>query len=105
MRLRRLSKRQWLAILVTLVLYVFGYAAARRNLLLVHRVSYATDSSGARRHFHQVAPGEFGPSIIFRSEATVLGAETFQNLAYWAYLPLRWGEAVTWRLVPRSYPV
>ena len=97
-----LTKRQWFLVGILLVLYGIGYAWARSRSVLIHRVSYATESTG-RSYFHSVSTGDFGPGMV-QGPVTPL----IVSGCYWMFTPLRWIESLVWGFIPRpdnaAYP-
>jgi hypothetical protein len=88
------TKRRWMIVCIILSVYGLGYFVARQNHLLVHRVGYETQASGAKRYYHYLDEGGSGPGLVLRDGP---------DLAYWVFTPLRWAEILVWHLFPRSY--
>lgn len=89
MRLLHLIKRHPIALTSILLSYALSYAVAHYYQLLVHRVSFAGDA-----RYHWVDEG----SRFMWSPLGVLAPAS-----YFVFTPLRWGESLVWRLVPREY--
>lgn len=91
------SRRRQFIIISLLIVYLAGYLAARGTHVLVHRVSFATEPK-ARVYFHRVVAGDFGPGLSQSAfNRFIISA------SYIGFTPLRWAEALVWRLIPRDY--
>ena len=94
-----MKARKWV-LTCALVVYGLGYAWVRGDHVLVHGVSYETDS-GAKRYHHCVRAADLGPGLLFRSKSDLYVVES----CFWVFTPLRLLESLTWHLVPRRYGI
>jgi hypothetical protein len=91
------SRRRRFILAGLVIVYVVGFLAARVSHVLVHRVSFATESQG-RVYFHRVVAGDFGPGLL-QSGVTRFGV----SVSHFLFTPLRWAESLVWRFIPREY--
>ena len=91
------SRRRRFIFAGLVIVYVVGFLAARVSHVLVHRVSFATESQG-RVYFHRVVAGDFGPGLL-QSGIT----RFVVSASHVVFTPLRWAESLGWRIIPREY--
>lgn len=97
--LSEIVKKKSLAIcaLTGLLVYMAGYFALRFSHILVHSVSYATDSHGVD-YFHSVKNGDLGPGLAITPEYVFI-----QSASPIVFRPMILAETIFWQEAPRTY--
>jgi hypothetical protein len=81
-----------------IILYFVSYLIIRSGHILVHRVSYSTNSDAGKTYYHSVTVGDFGTPMITGNSIWMAG-----NTCYFIYFPRRLAEGLFWKYYPKNY--
>ena len=95
-----LKTKKKITISTLILMYLLTYILVRSELLLIHRVSFKTNSDSSRSYYHKITQGDFGIPMLTGRAIWIIS-----DICLLVYFPLGLCESLFWYLIPRDYNV